>query len=71
MKLQDIKEGMSGHTDVNSEVARLVAHWKEHGNGMSDVQLADAIGNDLEQLEYAPEEVQKLVPHIISKVKSG
>ena len=71
MRLQDIKEGMSGHTDVNSEVSRLVAHWKEHGKGMSDDQLADAIGNDLEQLEYAPNEVAKLVPHIVAKVKAS
>jgi hypothetical protein len=77
MKLQDIKdvqtvnETMSQHTDVNSEVARLVDHWKEHGKGMSDDQLADAIGNDLEQLEYSPQEVSSLVSKIVAKVKGG
>lgn len=72
MKLQDIaiNENMSQHAP-SGETARLVAHWKEHGKGMSEAELADAIGNDLEQLEYSPDEIAHLVPQIVSQVIGG
>ncbi len=70
MRLQDIK-GESVVEENANETARIVAHWKEHGKGMSDRQLADAIGNDLEQLEYNPSEAAKLIPHIVAQVKGS
>jgi len=53
-----------------AEVQRIADHWKKYANKMTDQQLADAIGNDLEQLEYTPEQVDKLVPHAIKLVRA-
>jgi hypothetical protein len=76
MKLSDISQvnlseaGMMQHADWRQEMDRIAAHWKEQGGDkMSDDELADAIGDDLEQLEYSPEEVADLVPAIISKIR--
>lgn len=42
---------------VDPELERIADHWREEGADMSDEELRDAIGNDLEQLEYSPEEI--------------
>ena len=54
--------------DAN-DISRLVAHWKKEGADMEMQDLRDAIGDDLEQLEYSPEQVEKLLPGIIAKVQ--
>ena len=53
--------------DAN-DIARLVAHWKKEGADMEMQDLRDAIGDDLEQLEYSPEQIEKLLPGIVAKV---
>ncbi len=59
--------------EVNSSMAkrdveRLVKYWKENMKGMSTDELREAIGDELEQLEYSPEEVEKMVPKILKMV---
>lgn len=73
MKLNDltnIYEDMSQHTDVDDEMSRIAAFWKQHSKGMSDDDLAEVIGNDLEQLEYSPEEAEKMIPKIVRMIKA-
>lgn len=69
MKLNDLTDvSLTEMVDADSEVKRIAAHWKEQGKGMSKDDLINAIGNDLEQLEYSPEDVEKLVPRILKMV---
>jgi hypothetical protein len=50
------------------DIARLVSHYKPKAEKMSRDKLRDAIGNDLEQLEYEPAQVEKMVTQILKKV---
>lgn len=55
-----------------NEVDRIVDHWKkDRYDFMNDKQLRDAVGDDLEQLEYSPEDIAKMVPQILKKIKAG
>ena len=80
LKPVDIVEQAFDNVDKESEMRRIADHWKqelsEHpyeygilGDGTisdrGERNIADKIGNDLEQLEYSPEEVDQMVPHII------
>lgn len=78
MKLNDISQallaeaGMTDHTNWKHEMDRIAAHWKEQGGKkMSEDELADAIGNDLEQLDYSPDEIEEMLPAIVTMVKHG
>ncbi len=56
--------------NAQAEVQRIADHWKQYANKMSDQQLADAVGNDLEQLEYTPDQVEKLVPVAVKLIRA-
>jgi len=47
-----------------SDIARLAKHYK--GKKMSKDQMRNAIGNDLEQLEYSPAQVSKMVSKVLA-----
>lgn len=64
-KLGLVKEAV----DSKSDVARITSYWRGKAASKTDAELRDAIGNDLEQLDYPPEEVAKLVPRILKAVK--
>mgnify|MGYP005864231769 CR=1 FL=1 len=74
MKLNDIKLTESGASmdavQRVREVKRMADHWKKAGKGMSKDQLIDGMGDDLEQLEYSPEEVEKMVPMVLKAMSS-
>lgn len=53
---------------VHSEMRRIASYWKEHGSDMSDNDLLDAIANDLEQLEYTPEQIDMLAPRVVEMI---
>lgn len=65
MKINDI---LLVEDHAEDEMRRLADHWKKEGKGMSKDQLADAIGQDLEMLEYSPEEVDKMVPRVLKMI---
>lgn len=54
--------------DNNDELQRIADHWKEEGQDMSEDELRDAIGNDLEQLEYTPEQIASGISTVMSKL---
>jgi hypothetical protein len=47
------------------EISRVGDYWHKHGKGMSKDELIDAISNDFEQLEYSPEEVEKMTDAVL------
>lgn len=50
------------------DITRLVKHYKPKADKMSRDKLRDAISNDLEQLEYDPDQVDKMTTQILKKV---
>ena len=57
--------------DVQMEMQTLADYWTENGADMSEDELMDAIGNDLEQLEYSPMHIQQMLPQIMDMVRQG
>lgn len=55
--------------NVRSEMQTLAKYWIENGSDMTDDEIREAIGNDLEQLEYTPEQVNEMVPHVMKMVR--
>lgn len=53
---------------VDSDVAKIVSFYK--GKDMQPDQLANAIGDELEQLEYDPQQIEQLLPKIIQLITS-
>jgi len=53
-----------------SDCKRIAAHWKTKAKKMDKDELRAAIGNDLEQLEYSPTQVSKMVGKILTMIKS-
>lgn len=52
----------------NSELERIADHWREEGKDMSEDELRDAIGDELEQLEYSPEEISDGIDTVMSMI---
>jgi len=65
-----IKE-LNEQANANVEMKRIADHWSNVAGkrDMTDQQLNDAIGNDLEQLEYSPDQVEKMVPAIFDMIR--
>lgn len=57
--------------ETQDEMKRLAEYWMENGADMSEDELRDAIGNDLEQLEYTPDQVDQMIPVILQMVRGG
>ncbi len=55
--------------ESQGEIDRVVDHWKEKGATMSKAALRDAIGMELEHLEYTPAQVAAVLPQIIERIK--
>jgi len=55
--------------NAKDEMERIALHWKGYQAQMTDQQLFDAVGNDLEELEYTPEQVEKMVPAILGMIE--
>jgi hypothetical protein len=53
----------------NKEINRIANHWRQYRDKMSYKQLTYAIGNDFEQLEFTPEQIERYVPIVIDLVK--
>lgn len=73
-ELSDVNGGGEyGPETVGSdeELQRIADHWQEEGADMEDDQLRDAIGDELEQLEYSPEEISSGIDRVMSMLGRG
>lgn len=50
----------------DDEITRIADHWREEGADMTDDELRDAIGDELEQIEYSPEEISDGIDRVMS-----
>lgn len=57
-----------GVPDKEADCKRIANHWKKKAAKMSKDELRAAIGNDLEQLEYSPSDVSKMVGKILKLI---
>ena len=57
--------------DVQMEMQTLANYWIENGADMSEDELMDAIGHDLEQLEYSPMHIEQMLPQIMDMIQQG
>jgi len=64
MNLELITEMVSKSDDIE----KMVSHWKEKAADMTKEQLMDAIGEELEMLEYSPKDVSAMITMIIKKL---
>lgn len=63
----DYEDDLEGETDLDTEeLQRIADHWEQEGAEMEDDDLADAIGDELEQLEYSPKEISDGITQIMS-----
>lgn len=58
--------GLSENVEVDpkADVARLIKHYK--GKKMSKDKMREAIGHDLEMLEYSPAQVSRMVKQVLA-----
>ncbi len=64
-------EEMDFQNGGDDELSRIADHWREQGADMDDDQLRDAIGDDLEQLEYSPEEISTGIDKVMDMLERG
>lgn len=50
----------------DEELQRIADHWEEEGADMDDDDLADTIGDELEQLDYTPEQISAGIMRVMS-----
>lgn len=57
---------------VERDIERIATYWDdETAAGMSDNDVREAVGYDLEQLEYTPDQVEVIVPRILRRMGRG
>lgn len=57
--------------NAKAEMKRIADHWTDvtKNTKMTDKQLMDVIGNDLEQLEYSPTQVDNMTTNIFNMIR--
>jgi hypothetical protein len=56
---------------TDEELQRIADHWQEAGVDLSDDEIRDAVGDELEQLEYSPEEIASSIDTVMSMLGRG
>lgn len=64
-----VKEGEEAKANPVEDKARIVAYWRGRAHTMTDSELRSKIGNDLEGLDYNPDDVAKMVPQVIKAIR--
>jgi len=57
--------------EAQEELQRIAEYWIENGHDMSEEKLRDAVADDLEQLDYAPEQVEQMLPQILNMIRGA
>lgn len=58
-------------TQRDDELQKVADHWLEAGEEMSDDDLRDEIGNELEQLDYSPEDISSGIDTVMDMLDRG
>ena len=62
---QQLQEQFDQQT-IQDDIAKIVDFYKDSDIDIN--QLRDVIGDELEQLEYDPEQVEQLLPQILAQL---
>ena len=72
LKVKDpVELAFESVADPSTDMARIAEHWREVRADIPDMgeeELRTNIGNDLEMLEYNPEEVEQMIPQVMKMV---
>lgn len=60
----DIKQAFGSMRELQS----IAKYWAEHGEGLSEDEIREKVGLDLEQLEYSPEQQAEYIPKIMDMI---
>ncbi len=63
--INQLNEMMNAQDDMR----KIADQWARTAHKMSDEDLMNVIGNDLEMLEYTPAQVNDMVPIVIGLVR--
>ena len=64
--INQLNEMMNAQDDMR----KIADQWARTAHKMSDEDLVNVIGNDLEMLEYTPAQVNDMVPIVIGLVRN-
>ena len=72
--INEMAARMNLSADQRHIAERLAEYWRERADDMTDDQLSEAIGMDMENVpgvEGDPELANKLIPVVVSMVRGG
>lgn len=72
LKVKDpVELAFESVANPQKDMARIAEYWREamaDNPDMSGDELQDGIGNDLEMLEYSPEDVERMLTQVLKMV---
>lgn len=54
--------------NANDDMQKIADQWSRNAHKLSDEELFNVVGNDLEMLEYTPTQVADMVPIILGLI---
>ena len=54
--------------NANDDMQKIADQWSRNAHKLTDQELFDIVGNDLEMLEYTPTQVADMVPIVLGLI---
>ena len=55
--------------NARSDMQKIADQWARTAHKMTDEDIVNVVGNDLEMLEYTPAEVEDMVPIVVGLIR--
>jgi len=69
---EDLEEPNLDDVELDEEeLERIAEYYRDRAEGMEDEELEDAIGEDLYEIEYTPEQIGAAIPKIMALLGRG
>lgn len=63
--IKQLNEMMNAQNDMR----KIADQWARTAHKLTDEDIVDVVGNDLEMLEYTPAEVEDMVPIVLGLIR--
>jgi len=63
--IKQLNEMMNARDDMQ----KIADQWARTAHKMTDEDIVNVVGNDLEMLEYTPAEVEDMVPIVVGLIR--
>jgi len=67
-KHMDLIKQLKEMVNANDDMQKIADQWSRNAHKLTDQELFDIVGNDLEMLEYTPTQVADMVPIILDLI---